>query len=96
MSYFESLSESEETSLMEDVTQKNGAMDTREASSNQKKCSTTKNSTLLDHYPVKKQKSHTTGHSPHSSSDDPVLSQEDIDHLLTDSDLDSLWYDDIT
>ena len=94
MSYFESLSESEETSLMEDAAHSNGVMDRSKAPSNQKKC-TTKNSTLLDHYPVKMQKSHTTGHSPHSSSDDPVLSQEDIDHLFTDSDLDS-WYDEIT
>ena len=95
MSYFESLSESDEASLKEDTTRCNGVMDTSEAPSNQKKITNTKNSTLLDHYPVKKQKSHTTDQSPHSSSDDPELSQEDIDHLFTDSDLDS-WYDEIT
>ena len=95
MSYLESLSESDEASLIEDATQSNGVINTSEAPSNQKTYTTTKNSTLLDHYPVKKQKSHTTDHSPHSSSDNPVLSQEDIDHLFTDSDLDS-WYDEIT
>ena len=90
MSYLESLSESDEASLMEGVT-RSGYKQTFKQS---EKCSITKNSTLLDHYPVK-QNLHTTGHSPHSCSDDPVLSQEEIDHLLTDSDLDS-WCDEIT
>ena len=71
----------------------------------QEKCATNKNSTLLNHFTVKRQnnhKPHATDHNshsqnsnPHSSSDDPVLSQEEIDHLFTDGDLDS-WFDDIT
>ena len=37
MSYLESLSESEEASLIEEATQSNGVMDTSEAPNNQKK-----------------------------------------------------------
>ena len=43
-------------------------------------------------------KSHTTDHNSHSQSSedfhDPVISQDEIDHLFTD-DFDS-WFDDIT
>ena len=101
MSYFESLSESDEV-LVKDTTC-DGVLDITDAPRHQEKCATSKNSTLLNHFTMKSKnnhKPHTTDHNshisnPHSSSDDPVLSQEEINNLFTDSDLDS-WFDDIT
>ena len=107
MSYFESLSESNEL-LIEEPICDDGILGTAAVSQSKKKC-TTKNSTLLNHFTVKKQNndtlcttdcncSHSQNSNPHSNSDelhDPVMSQEEIDHLFTDDDFDS-WFDDIT
>ena len=101
MSYFETLSESDE--LVTEDTMCDGVS----SATCSKGKSTTKNSTLLNHFTVTKQnnhKPHTTDHNsqisnPHSSSNegahDPVMSQDEIDHLFTDHDLDT-WFDDIT
>ena len=101
MSYFESLSESDE--LVTEDTMCDGVS----SATCSKGKSTAKNSTLLNHFTVTKQnnhKPHTTDHNSqisnsHSSSDegahDPVMSQDEIDHLFTDHDLDT-WFDDIT
>lgn len=98
MSYFETLSESDEL-LMEDP-MCDGILGTAALPRNQEKC-TAKNSTLLNHFTVKKQsddKSHTTDCNSHSNNEElhePVMSQEEIDHLLNEDDFDS-WFDDIT
>ena len=103
MSYFEALSESDD--LLKEDTSCDGVLDNNTSPQYQEKCTTTKKSTLLNHFTVKSKnnhKPHTTDHNshseisyPHSSSDDPVLSQEEIDYLFTDSDMDS-WFDEIT
>lgn len=102
MSCFEKLSESDVDPLKEDC---DGVLDnnTTSAPRYQEKCA--KNSTLLDHFTVKSKNNHKLHitdcnsnsqiSNPHSSSDDPVLSQEEIDNLFTDGNLDS-WFDDIT
>ena len=107
MSYFESLSERDDLDLpKEDTTCDGPVLDnsTTSAPRHQGKCAATKNSTLLNHFTVKSKnnhKPHITDCNSHSqisnphSSNDTVLSQEEIDHLFTDSDLDS-WFDDIT
>ena len=104
MSYFESLPESDDLYLLKDTTCDGVLDNTTSAPRHQGKCAATKNSTLLNHFTVKSKNNHEphitdcNSHSqisnPHSSND-TVLSQEEIDHLFTDSDLD-LWFDDIT
>ena len=105
MSYFESLSKSDELLTAAEDTM----CDEVSIATCSKGKSTAKNSTLLNHFTVTKQnnhKPHTTDHNshsqisnPYSSSDegahDPVISQDEIDHLFSDHDLDT-WFDDIT
>ena len=103
MSYFETLSESDE--LVTEDTMCDGVS----SATCSKGKSSAKNSTLLNHFTVTKHNNHNTDtadhnshcqiSNPHSSGDegthDPVMSQEEIDHLFTDHDMDT-WFDDIT
>ena len=98
MSYFESLSKNDEL-VMEDT-----VCDGTTASCSEGK-HIAKSSTLLNHFTVEKHKPNTVDHNSHSQitnshssnegAHDPVMSQDEIDHLFTDAELDS-WFDDIT
>lgn len=96
MSYFESLSKSDELEMEDTV------CDGTTASCSKGK-HIAKSSTLLNHFTVEKHKPDAAYHNSHSqitnshssSEGDPEMSQDEIDHLFTDAELDS-WLDDIT